>query len=206
VLWREGEEEAFALGQRLKKQPRGRIVDESDLYAAGVALLHNGQALRSEQVLSLNARLYPGSVRTLLALSRAQAAAGETTQALESARKALALKPQNGFAKVQIARLGAPVEGHTALALPLDRVRPLIGVYLSTDTRYVVEIVDGHLLVHAYKDGELSGEFEAFAEDEGRFFVPADGTLIRFGMSATGDAETLDGTAGKETWHARRSQ
>jgi hypothetical protein len=206
VLWGQGEEKALELGQRLKQQPRGRIVDESDLYAAGVALFRSGQPGRSEQVLSLNVRLYPDSVRTLLALSRAQAATGETFQALESARKALTLRPRNGFAKVQVARLGAPVEGHTALALPLAELRPLIGVYLSKDTRYDVELLDGHLLVHAYKDGEINAEFEAFGEEDGQFFVPADGTLIRFEMGAKGVAATMEGAVGKETWQAGRSQ
>jgi hypothetical protein len=206
VLWGQGEEKAFELGQRLKKQPRGHIVDESDLYAAGVALFHSGQTRQSEPVLRLNARLYPDSLRTLIALSRSQAAAGEASEALESARQALVLRPQSSFAKLQLARLGAPVDGHTARELPQDRVRRLIGVYLSKDTRYVVELLDRHLRVHAYKDGELDQEFEAFAEEGGGFFVPDGGALIRFTLGSNGVGETMDGTVGKEAWHAARSQ
>jgi hypothetical protein len=205
ILRRKGEEEAFTLGERLKARPEGRIVDESDLYAAGVTLFGRGQTRSSEQILKLNLRLYPNSVRTLIALSRSQMAAGEAAAAVDSARKALALGPQNAFAKVQVARLGGPVEGHTPLRLPLANLRPLAGIYLSQDTRYVVKILEGHLRIDAYQDGELNDEFEAFAQEDGRFFVPADGTVIRFAIGAHEIAETMDGTAG-ETWHATRGQ
>jgi CubicO group peptidase (beta-lactamase class C family) len=205
VLWRKGEEEAFELASRLKSQPQGRIADEGDLYTSGVALLRAGQARQSERVLMLNARLYPNSFRTLIALSRSQAAAGQISEALESARKALALEPHHAFVKVQLARLGAPVDGHTPIELPLDKTRPLTGVYLSKGTRYAVERQDEHLLIRVYREEELDEEFECFADKSGAFFAPADGTLIRFEVGANGVAEAMDGTV-KETWHATRSQ
>jgi CubicO group peptidase (beta-lactamase class C family) len=207
VLWKQGDEEAFALATRLKTRSPGLLLDESDLYAAGGGLFRAGQPGRSEQVLKLNARLYPDSMRTLIALSRAQAAAGETAAALETARKVLALQPQSAPAKVQLASLGEAIEGHTALKLPLEKVRTLTGIYRSRDTRYVVALLNDHLRIQIYQDeerGDLSDEFEALAEADGRFFAPANGTLIRFAPDADGNAEVMEGTAGKETWRAIR--
>lgn len=205
VLWEKGEDAAFVVGRRLQVQPKGRIVDESDLSAVGMALLHSGQTGRAEQVLKLNARLYPDYVRAFLALSRCQTAAGEISLARESIQKALTIQANYAPAKIQCARLGLPVEGHNPIKLSVDKLRPFLGVYRSKDTRYVVESQDGHLLIHAYQDGELNDEFQAFADAGRNFFVPADGTVIRFGIGANGLAETMDGTMGKETWHATRS-
>jgi CubicO group peptidase (beta-lactamase class C family)/Flp pilus assembly protein TadD len=204
VLWRRGEQAAFARYEHLKMQPGNYIVSESDLYAAGVALFRRGQTRRSEQVLSLNARLYPGSVRTLIALSRSQAAAGETPRALETVRKALSLQPKDGCARVQYVRLGGAVDGRTAVALPVQKLRPLTGAYLCKDRRYVVDALDGHLRIRAYQDGDLTSERQTFAEADGRFFAPADGTLIRFEAGANDVAVAMDGSDGTESWRATR--
>jgi hypothetical protein len=203
VLRCKGAAAALDLGRKFQKRPKNRIADESDLYASGVALFRKGQIRESEQVLRLNAKLY-SSARTLIALSLALKAEGERAEALESLRKALAMQPKNGDAKIQLARFGASVDGHVPIVLSLDKLRPLTGDYRSKDARYVVQLLDGHLLIQKFVEGEIYDEFEAFAEDDRRFFAPADGAMFRFDMGDKGEIETMTGTKGDDSWRATR--
>ena len=206
VLWAQGEEKAFELGKQLAARPEDRIVDESDLYAAGVGLFRKGDARKAEQVLHLNSRLYPRAVRTLIALSRAQAAAGESSDAIDSIHKALALQPDNPAAKVQVAALGVPIEGHTASQLGRGKAATVAGVYISKDSRYAVKAYEGHLLFDVSRNGDIYDEFEAFAEADGQFFAPEDGRVMRFAMDGKGNAANLEVSHGNDIVSAAREQ
>ncbi len=208
VLRRDGEAAALALAEQRKAESRDEIMDATDLWAVGSALLREGNTAEAERVLGLNHRLHPNSSRTLLMLARAQAAAGDTAKAIESARKVLALDPKSTRAKVQLALLGAPCDGHTIKPFSPAQLLPVTGVYQSKDLRYVVEASGEHLRIRAYQlgTGELDDDLHAFPEDTGRYFAPEGDAIVRFTGGENQAAEAIDVTSGQETSHAERSR
>lgn len=82
-------------------------ISESAVNSAAYRLLRGGKAADAVLVFSRNVELHPGSPNVYDSLGEAYAAAGDTTRAIASYEKALALDPTSGGAKAALARLRA---------------------------------------------------------------------------------------------------
>jgi len=78
---------------------------ESRLNAIGSDLIGAKNARDAIRVLALNAQLFPGSAAAHLSLGHAYAAAGDTTLAIQSYEKTLAINPKNEAGKAALAKL-----------------------------------------------------------------------------------------------------
>jgi CubicO group peptidase (beta-lactamase class C family) len=208
ILWRDGTAAAEARYQAIEANPKGRLAGASDLLAAALTLKRSGEYGRAIKVLEMNERLHPAKgpllVRGLTALAETRALAGQTAAARADAQKAFELWAAWRPARLQYALLGGTLDGHTAKQM--TAARTFEGTFRSSDTRYELRAADGRVWAQAFQDGDLVDEFSIMADKEGSFFVPEDGTVIRFTRDAAGKVVAVEGTRGKDTWTAKRTK
>jgi hypothetical protein len=197
ILLKQGEAAALVAYQKILASPGALIADDSDLFSAGVSDRLEGRLAESEKVLKLNLAVFPRSARGMIELGRTQAAAGEKAAAADTFRACLKMDPNRGRAKVGLALLGEPVDGHSFVVLSPAQLRGYVGRYVSKDLHYTVAVRGGHLYVKEIDvNGDLNDEYEAFGDSKGGFYVPFDGTSVKFtvaGGKETGIERTVDG-------------
>lgn len=194
-----GREAALAQFNAIRKESPTRVTD-SDLFTAGVTATRARDFRRAEQALSLNLALYPRSARTLLALGRAQAAAGKRAAAVATLNRI----PKTSFmatrGRVELARLGEKVEGHSLVASPFRGVVR----FKNKDVRLVVH---GGRTLHVQEFdplGDQVDDYELFADRSGGFYGPADGYVVTFEYDARHRPVRVVKRMGKDTLRAER--
>jgi len=205
VLKKQGRAAAIARYHSLAKKP-GIVTDESDLFVAGVAADRAGKYPLAEQALDLNLALYPSSARSLLALGRVYRHEGKRRAAIEALKKVWnrGLNPYR--AKVELAEMGEPVDGHNMLlSYSQSKMDRVAGRYKSKDLRYVVKR-DGNRLHILEVDpmGDLNDDYLAFADARGGYFVPFDGTHVDFVFDAKGRPTEIVRTVSKDKQRGKR--
>jgi CubicO group peptidase (beta-lactamase class C family) len=204
VLWKEGLAAAEARYHAIEANPGDRIANGGDLNSVGRELMRARQYDKAIQVFELNSKLYPNPLRTVTPLAEAHAAAGHKAVALEMAQKVLGFQARFRPARLLVARLGGTVDGHSTDGRAMSGLDKLTGTYRTADTRFEVRARDGALWVQAFSEGDLVDEFTVMRDKGGVYFVPEDGTIVRFVTSGSGKATEMEGTLEKSSWRAKR--
>jgi CubicO group peptidase (beta-lactamase class C family) len=181
VLEKKGRGAALTLYKSIEKKP-GVVTDESDLFTAGATADREKKYRLAEEAFDLNLALYPSSARSMLGLGRAYRHEGKRRAAVEMLHKV----PQRGFnsprAKLELAEMGEPVDGHNMLlSYARGEMDAVAGRYKSKELRYIVAREGNRLHIREIDPmGDLNDDYLAFADSKGGYYVPFDGTHVDF--------------------------
>ena len=199
VLETQGQQAAVNAYEQLKANPGNVLIDESDLWAAGVSLTKHHHYREAEHALQLNLVLYPKSVRSLRALGQAEAAAGQKNEAIATFNDVLKVRKDDPWTREGLAELGQPLDGHTWVTLNRSQLGPFTGTYTAKDEKFVVERSGGRLFIREYDNfGEMQDRYTAFPYSANAFLDALDGSWITFDGKTitrkTNDGQSASGT------------